>query len=99
LREDGCPPHTGSSTRLERAYHLLRQSAQTGTLEAVTLQKILQDRTNAPHCICRYPDPHLPAWDRTESVAAVVMDLNQQILHVAPNIPDHVEFVPISGIF
>ncbi len=94
-----CPPHTGSSTRLERAYHLLRQSAQTGTLEAVALQKILQDRTNAPHCICRYPDPHLPAWDRTESVAAVVMDLNRQILHLAPNIPDQVEFVPISGIF
>jgi len=99
LREDELPPHIGSSTRLERAYHLLRQSAQTGTLDAVALQKILQDRTNAPHCICRHPDPHLPAWDRTESVAAVVMDLNRQILHLAPNIPDQVEFVPISGIF
>ncbi|MCF2970625.1 C45 family peptidase [Synechococcus sp. Nb3U1] len=98
LQKDEIPPYVGSSTtqRLERAYHLLRQSAQRGSLNEVTLQKILQDRTGAPRCICRHPDPNLPAVDRTESVAAVVMDLTQQILYVAPGLPDQVEFVPIS---
>ncbi|MEN9226461.1 MAG: C45 family peptidase [Thermostichus sp. DRC_bins_24] len=98
LQDLEMPPHVGSSTtqRLERAYDLLQASAQRGSLDAIALQNILQDRTGAPHCICRHPDPHLPAVDRTESVAAVVMDLNQQMLHVAPGLPDQVEFVQIS---
>ncbi|MFQ3584530.1 MAG: C45 family peptidase [Cyanobacteriota bacterium] len=91
------PPYVGSSTRqrLERASYLLHQHAQRGSLNEVALQEILRDRTDAPRCICRHPDPHLPAVDRTESVAAVVMNLNQQTLHVAPGLPDQVEFVPI----
>lgn len=98
LQKDEIPPYVGSSTtqRLEQAYHLLRQSAQRGSLDEIALQEILQDRTGAPRCICRHPDPNLPAVDRTESVAAVVMDLTQQILYVAPGLPDQVAFVPIS---
>ncbi len=98
LQREELPPYVGSSTtqRLERAYHLLQHNAQTGSLNAVALQKILRDRTDAPRCICRHPDPHLPAVDRTESVAAVVMDLNQQIVYLAAGIPDQVEFVAIS---
>ncbi len=98
FQREELPPPTGSSTtqRLERAIYLLQHNAQTGSLDAIALQKILRDRTDAPRCICRHPDPHLPVWDRTESVAAAVMDLNQQIVYLAAGIPDQVEFVAIS---
>ncbi|MEN9231871.1 MAG: C45 family peptidase [Thermostichus sp. DG02_5_bins_236] len=99
LQAHELPPYVGSSTRqrLERASYLLHQSVQRGSLDEVALQAILQDRSDAPGSICRHPDPHLSAVDRTESVAAVAMDLNTQILHVAPGLPDQVEFVPISS--
>lgn len=87
-------PTSSSVPRYNRALELLRSGQ--GRLDAAALQALLCDHHAAPFCICRHPDPRLPAPDRTESVTAVVMDLTARSMDVAPDVPCQAAFAPVG---
>lgn len=60
------------------------------------LKRLLRDQSDGLLSICREPDPSMPPQVRVESVASVIMALDQGVMHVAPDVPSHVDYVPIS---
>jgi isopenicillin-N N-acyltransferase like protein len=95
-REGEAPHDPASSTlpRIARAQELLR--AGHGRIDTAALIALLRDRAGAPLCICRDPDLAVTPIDRIESVLGVVMDLRRRVMHLAPDVPDRVEFTPIT---
>jgi isopenicillin-N N-acyltransferase-like protein len=60
------------------------------------LQRMLRDEADGYLSICRSPDPPLAPEACIESVASVVMDLGARVMHVAPDVPSRVDYVPVA---
>lgn len=69
--------------RIER---LLRK--HLGHIGQDEIVSTLRDDFSAPMGICRLPDPDTPPEKRTMTVAAVVVDLNDRVLHVSDGPPN-----------
>ncbi len=82
-----------SRPRYSRAEQLLRP--QIGSIDRAALAALLRDEAPGDAAICRRPDPRLPAPARIETVAAVVMELAERTIHIAPDIPADVAFTPV----
>lgn len=80
--------------RAERLRRLLRHGGGTITVEA--MKKAMSDRFGAPNAICRHPDPRQPAAKRSMTAAAVLIDLEMRVMHVADGPPDENPFVAFS---
>ncbi|MCG8346305.1 MAG: C45 family autoproteolytic acyltransferase/hydrolase [Chloroflexales bacterium] len=95
-RAGACPLDlkSGSVPRYDRAQALL--GAQHGRIDVAALQTVLRDHEAAPLCICRHPDSEQAPPERTESVTGVVMDLNAQVMYVAPGLPCQVAFTAVE---
>ncbi len=93
---DECPqdPLSTSLERLDRATMLLAE--QRGRIDLAAIQALLRDHDGDPRCICRHPDEHLPPFGRSESVCAVIMELDRGVMHVAPDVPCQAAFEAIS---
>jgi isopenicillin-N N-acyltransferase-like protein len=76
-----------------RATELLK--AAQGTIDQNTLIDVLCDHEQAPSCICRHPQPEIPAAEQAESVTGIVMDLQERTMYVAPGIPCQVPFTAV----
>lgn len=87
-------PASSSEPRYYRASALLRQ--HHGQLDAPTLMLLLRDEQDAPLCICRTSDDSLHPADQVETVAAVVLDLAQRVMHLAPDRPCATDFVALA---
>ena len=85
---------SSSKPRYSRAAELMAQAQ--GQIDSDTIIGVLRDLEDVPMCICRHPDMALHPCERTESVAGVVMDTQARVMHVAPDVPDLVGFVPIA---
>ena len=72
LREE----RTSTYQRCARMEQLLARRAAAGPLAAGDLEDFLRDHEGHPDSICRHPNPQLPPDERTETVFAVVMDLD-----------------------
>ncbi len=72
LREE----RSSTYQRCARMEQLLARRAESGPLSAGDLEDFLRDHEGHPDSICRHPNPHLPPEERTETVFAVVMDLD-----------------------
>jgi len=79
---------------------LARITALTGAHRAKfstkDLQRMLRDESDGYLSICRSPDPALAPEACIETVAAVVMDLGERVMHIAPDVPSRVDFVPVA---
>ncbi|HEU4321986.1 MAG TPA: C45 family peptidase [Roseiflexaceae bacterium] len=82
-----------SRPRYSRAEQILRP--QIGSIDRAALVALLRDEAPGDAAICRRPDPRLPAPARVETVAAVVMELAERTIHLAPDIPADVAFTPV----
>jgi isopenicillin-N N-acyltransferase-like protein len=60
------------------------------------LKRLLRDQSDGLHSICREPDPAMPPQLQVESVASVIMELEQGVMHVAPHVPSRVDYEPVS---
>jgi isopenicillin-N N-acyltransferase-like protein len=87
------PPGLSSEPRLARAQSL---AAAQRTLGVAGLTRILRDESAGLLSICRRPDPELAAPVRLESVASVIMELQQRRMHVAPEVPSLAEYHAIA---
>ncbi|MGH2452267.1 MAG: C45 family autoproteolytic acyltransferase/hydrolase [bacterium] len=72
LREE----RSSTYQRCARMEQLLARRAERGPLAAGDLEDFLRDHEGHPDSICRHPNPQLPPDERTETVFAVLMDLD-----------------------
>lgn len=70
--------------------------AHQGKFSAADLQRMLRDESDGYLSICRSPDPALQAEACIETVASVVMDLGERVMHIAPDVPSRVDYVPVA---
>jgi isopenicillin-N N-acyltransferase-like protein len=87
-------PSLSTVPRLERITALT--GAHKGKFSPADLQRMLRDESDGYLSICRRPDPSLAPEACIETVASVVMDLGERVMHLAPDVPSQVDFVPVA---
>ena len=87
-------PSLSSVPRLARITALT--GAHLGKFSPADLQRMLRDESEGYLSICRRPDPSLAPEVRIETVASVVMDLGARVMHLAPDVPSRVDYVPVA---
>jgi isopenicillin-N N-acyltransferase like protein len=87
-------PSLSTVPRLERITELT--SAHRGKYSPADIQQILRDESDGYLSICRRPDPSLTPEICIETVASVVMDLGQRVMHIAPDVPSQVDYLPVA---
>jgi isopenicillin-N N-acyltransferase-like protein len=70
----------GTRVRYMRALRLLKQT-QAHTVK--TLQGILRDHINYPNAICNHAEEDAIPLDREKTINSMVMDLTDQVMHLA----------------
>lgn len=70
--------------------------AHEGKFSPADLQRMLRDEAEGYLSICRSPDPALAPEVCIETVASVVMDLGERVMHIAPDVPSRVDYVPVA---
>jgi isopenicillin-N N-acyltransferase-like protein len=83
-----------SLPRLERITALT--GAHRGKFSRADLERMLRDESDGYLSICRSPDASLDAEARIETVASVVMDLGERVMHLAPDVPSRVDYLPVA---
>ncbi|MDQ7849864.1 MAG: C45 family peptidase [Armatimonadota bacterium] len=83
LREE----RSSTYLRCQRMAHLLAERAATGPLTVSDLEALLADHHGRPDSICRHPNPRLPQEERSETVFAVLMDLDALEMRYAAGAP------------
>ena len=79
--------------RLERAR---MHASAPGAHGVEDLKTLLRDESEGFLSICRRPDPSLPGETRIETVASVIMELAQGVMHVAPDTPSLSEYQRVA---
>ena len=87
-------PSLSTVPRLQRIT-ALTEMAQ-GAISVTDLQHMLRDETDGYLSICRRADPALDVDARIETVASVIMDLGQRVMHIAPDVPALVEYQAVG---
>ena len=78
--------------RAARVRRLLQQGG--GRIDIERMQAAMRDHFSAPHSLCRHPDPRQPESKRTMTAGAVLIDLDDRIMHVADGPPCENRFFP-----
>lgn len=71
--------------RMQQARELLEPTIGLITVEHV--KTVLRDHAGFPQAICRHPDPDLPESRRSMSIASIIIDLGNRLMHVAGGPP------------
>lgn len=87
-------PSLSTVPRLARITALT--GAHKGRFSPADLQRMLRDESDGTLSICRRPDPSLAPEACIETVASVVMDLGERVMHIAPDVPSKVDFTPVA---
>jgi len=87
-------PSLSTLPRLARITALT--GAHKGKFSPGDLQRMLRDESDGFLSICRSPDPSIAPEVCIETVASVVMDLGERVMHIAPDVPSRVDFVPVA---
>src|SRR5262249_12822790 len=80
--------------RADRMRHLLREHRAPVTFER--MRTAAADHSGAPYAICRHPDPAQPSAKRTMTAGAVLIDLDERVMHVANGPPCSNDYVPFA---
>jgi isopenicillin-N N-acyltransferase-like protein len=87
-------PSLSTLPRLERITALTH--AHKGKFSPADLQRMLRDESDGYLSICRRPDPSFTPEICIETVASVVMDLGERVMHIAPDVPSRADYVPVA---
>jgi isopenicillin-N N-acyltransferase-like protein len=94
MRQASLAPSLSTVPRLERISALT--GAHRGKFSPADLQRMLRDESDGYLSICRRPDPSLAPEACIETVASVVMDLGRRVMHIAPDVPSRVDYLPMA---
>ena len=63
------------------------------------MTRAMSDHFGEPNAICRHPDPRQQAAKRTMTTGAVLIDLEERLMHVADGPPCQNKFIgfPLNG--
>ncbi len=92
LREE----RSSTFLRCERMAQLLAERTAAGPLTPSDLEALLRDHHGRPDSICRHPNPRLPQEERSETVFAVLMDLDALEMRYAGGPPCTIPFRTLS---
>lgn len=87
-------PSLSTVPRLARITALT--GAHRGKFSAADLQRMLRDEADGYLSICRSPDPSIAPEVCIETVASVVMDLGERVMHIAPDLPSRADYLPVA---
>ena len=76
-----------------RARQLLEPKIGSITLDDI--KSVLRDQFGAPRAICRTPHDY-PGQEPTMTIASLVFDLKQEVMHVAAGQPTESEYQPVT---
>jgi isopenicillin-N N-acyltransferase-like protein len=62
-------------------------------IDMAVMTKAMSDHFGHPNALCRHPDPRQPAARRTMTTGAVLIDLEDRVMHVADGPPCENAFV------
>ncbi|HET9903301.1 MAG TPA: C45 family peptidase [Xanthobacteraceae bacterium] len=82
---------------LYRASRLRRLLARhAGAIDLAIMKSAMSDHFGSPNAICRHPDARQPEAKRTMTAGAVLVDLENRVMHVADGPPCQNAFAPVS---
>lgn len=87
-------PSLSTVPRLARISALT--GAHQGKFSPADLQGMLRDESDGYLSICRRPDSSLAPEACIETVASVVMDLGERVMHIASDVPSRVDYLPVA---
>jgi isopenicillin-N N-acyltransferase-like protein len=73
--------------RCDRMDRLLADAQAGGPVGADTLRAVLRDHDEHPESICRHPNQALPAQERYQTVASIILDLHAGRMEAAAGPP------------
>jgi isopenicillin-N N-acyltransferase like protein len=86
--------YTGDSLYRDfRARQLLEH--KIGNITVADIQSVLKDEFGAPRAICRYPHDY-PGHEPTMTIASLVFDMSNEVMHVAAGQPTRSSYVPVG---
>ena len=94
IRDLMAPTHPWSLTHEYRAAKLMAK--ERGNISVAVIQRILRDHLDKPYSVCRHPDTRLDESLRTQTNAAIIIDLNEKTLCIAKGPPCENEFVTLT---
>jgi len=94
IHQASLSPSLSTVPRLERVTALA--DIHQGKISVADVQRMLSDESQGYLSICRRPNPALDVDARIETVASVVMDLGQRIMHIAPDVPSLVDYQAVA---
>jgi isopenicillin-N N-acyltransferase-like protein len=80
--------------RADRMRYLLREHGTPLTFDR--MRSAAADHSGAPYAICRHPDAAQPGAKRTMTAGAVLIDLDERVMHVANGPPCSNDYVPFA---
>ncbi|HSM55532.1 MAG TPA: C45 family peptidase [Candidatus Sulfomarinibacteraceae bacterium] len=89
------PPDDRRLYSCRRQERLERLLAQRPVLTS-RLQTYLKDHTNAPRSICRHEEPSAPIDEQYRTVASIIIDLTEGILHASDGPPCDNDYEPVK---
>jgi isopenicillin-N N-acyltransferase-like protein len=63
-------------------------------IDLASMKNAMSDHFSAPNALCRHPDPRQAAAKRTMTTGAVLIDLEERVMHVADGPPCENAFIP-----
>jgi isopenicillin-N N-acyltransferase-like protein len=90
IKELGLPLWPSSLFRKHRSEKLLKR--ELGKITPDTFKMILSDHFDKPHSLCKHPDKRLPESEWGQTIASLVMDVNEKTLHISMGPPCENEY-------
>jgi len=69
-----------------------RLMEESGRITVDDLKEIFRDHLNHPNSICRHPDERDPELEHCQTVASIIMNLTERVVHIASGPPCQNEY-------
>lgn len=80
--------------RGERAKRLI--SSRMGRIDVEVLKETFRDHFNYPNSICRHEDPRAHQDQQLKTLASIIMNLNERIIHITNGPPCENEYIKLT---
>jgi isopenicillin-N N-acyltransferase-like protein len=87
----------GTAARLRRALEQVAAYAQDGPVTVGQAMAALRDHEFGPSAVCSHPDQAEPVFERTQTIASVIYELNSRSMYLASGNPCTTDYVLVSG--
>jgi isopenicillin-N N-acyltransferase-like protein len=87
----------GTAARLRRALEQVGDYARNGPVTVEQAMVALRDHQFAPSAVCSHADQQEPVFERTQTIASVIYELNSRSMYLASGTPCTAGYVLVTG--